>query len=42
MKTKWPFTAESNAAVFTTRDIIEEGKPVLLFTHDQNESSWQL
>jgi hypothetical protein len=41
MKTKWPFTDERNTAVFTTRDIIEEGKPILLVTHDQDDGAWQ-
>jgi len=41
MKTKWPFTDARNTAVFTTRDIIEEGKPILLVTHDQDDGAWQ-
>lgn len=41
MKTKWPFTDERNTAVYTTRDIIEEGKPILLVTHDQDDGAWQ-
>jgi|SRR5208337_507692 len=41
MKTKWPFTDARNTVVFTTRDIIEEGKPILLITHDQDDGAWQ-
>ena len=41
MKIKWPFTDASNTAVFTTRDVIEEGKPILLVTHDQDDGAWQ-
>lgn len=41
MKTKWPFIDGRNAAVFTTRDIVEEGKPILLVTHDQDDGAWQ-
>jgi hypothetical protein len=26
---------------FTTRDIIGEGKPILLVTHDQDHGAWQ-
>ena len=41
MKTKWPFIDARNTAVFTTRDIIEEGKPILLVTHDKDDGAWQ-
>jgi hypothetical protein len=41
MKIKWPFTDARNTAVFTTRDIIEEGNSILLVTHDQNDGAWQ-
>jgi hypothetical protein len=41
MKIKWPFTDTCNTAVFTTRDIIEEGKPILHVTHDQDDGAWE-
>ncbi len=41
MKTKWPFADARKTAVFTTRDILEEGKPILLVTHDQDDEAWQ-
>ena len=41
MKTKWPLTDACNTAVFTTRDIIKEDKPILLVTHDQDDGAWQ-
>lgn len=41
MKIKWPFTDARNTLVFTTRDVIEEGKPILLVTHDQDDGAWQ-
>lgn len=41
MKTKWPFEDARNTAVFTTREIIEEGKAILLVTHDQEDGAWQ-
>jgi len=41
MKTKWPFTDARNRAVFTTRDISEEGTPILFVTHDQDDGAWQ-
>jgi hypothetical protein len=37
MKTKWPFADARKMAVFTTRDIIEEGKPILLVMYDQDD-----
>ncbi len=41
MKIKWPFTDARNTAIFTTRDVVEEGKPILLVTHDQDDGVWQ-
>jgi hypothetical protein len=41
MKIKCSFTDTRNTAVFTTRDVIEEGKPILLVTHDQDDGAWQ-
>jgi hypothetical protein len=36
----WLFQAGSNRAVFTTRPVIREGRPVLLVVHD-DEDDWQ-
>jgi hypothetical protein len=41
MKIKWPFGDTPNTAVFTTRDIIEESKPILLVRHDQDDGAWE-
>jgi hypothetical protein len=41
MKIKWPFTDACNTAIFTTRDVIEDNKPILLVTHDQDDGAWQ-
>jgi len=41
MKIKWPFTDARNTAVFTTRESLEEGKPILLVRHDQDDGTWQ-
>jgi hypothetical protein len=41
MKRTWPFTDPRNTAVFTTRDVIEDAKPILLVTHDQGDGAWQ-
>jgi hypothetical protein len=40
-KIKWPFIDARNTAVFSTRHVIEEGKPILLVTHDQDDGAWQ-
>ena len=40
-ETQWPFTDSPNMAVYTTRDIIEKGKPILTVTHDQDDGAWQ-
>ncbi len=41
MKIKWPFTDARNTAIFTTRDVVEDDKPILLVTHDQDDGAWQ-
>jgi hypothetical protein len=41
MKTIWPFADARKTAVFTSRDIIEDGKPILHVTHDQDDGAWQ-
>ncbi|HXY55616.1 MAG TPA: hypothetical protein VEM40_13190 [Nitrospirota bacterium] len=38
---QWPFTDSPKTAVYTTRDIIEKGKPILTVTHDQDDGAWQ-
>jgi hypothetical protein len=39
VKDAWPFKEGKNRAVFTTRPVIEEGHPVLLVSHDDED--WQ-
>jgi hypothetical protein len=41
MKNEWPFPDAPNTAVFTTQDILEGDKPILLVTHDQDDGAWQ-
>jgi hypothetical protein len=36
----WPFHEGKNRAVFTTRQVLESGKPVVLVTHDA-DGDWQ-
>jgi hypothetical protein len=38
---QWPFTDAPETAVYTTRDVIEKGKPILIVTHDQDDGAWQ-
>jgi hypothetical protein len=38
--TSWPFQEGRNRAVFTTRPVVEESRPILLVTHDR-EGDWQ-
>jgi hypothetical protein len=39
-KREWPFDEAKNLGVFTTKQVIEEGYPILLVTHD-DEGDWQ-
>jgi hypothetical protein len=37
----WPFDDPPNVAVFTSRHIVQDGKPVLLVSHDNEDGAWQ-
>ena len=37
----WPFDDVPNVAVITTRQITEEGDPILLVAHDEEDGGWQ-
>jgi len=37
----WPFDEPENLAVITTRQVLEEGRPILLVTHDEDDGGWQ-
>ncbi len=39
-RTAWPFNEGKNRAMFTTKQVIEEGHPILLVTHDE-DGDWQ-
>jgi hypothetical protein len=41
MEINWPFKETRNTAIFTTRDVVEAGKPILVVTHDQDDGAWQ-
>ena len=40
-KNHWSFTDMPGTAVYTSRDIIEQRKPILLVMHDQDDGAWQ-
>jgi hypothetical protein len=39
--TNWPFDQPPNCAVFSVRQIVFEGSPILLVTHDDDDGGWQ-
>lgn len=38
---KWPFEDSKRVAVITLKEIIWDGKPILLVTHDEDDGGWQ-
>ena len=38
----WPFDGPPNTTTITTRQVLEEGHPVLLVTHDADDGCWQV
>jgi hypothetical protein len=41
MSVPWPFRDPENLAVFTTRQVLEDGRPIQLVTHDAEDGAWQ-
>lgn len=39
---EWPFDDPPNVAVITTRQVLEEGYPILMVTHDTDDGGWQV
>ena len=37
----WPFEDPQNVAVFTTKQVVKERKPILFVTHDAVDGAWQ-
>jgi hypothetical protein len=37
----WPFDDPPNVAVFTVRQIIDDGLPILYVYHDEEDGAWQ-
>lgn len=40
-KDAWPFDQPRNTAVITHRQIVQQGLPILLVTHDADDHGWQ-
>lgn len=38
---EWKFNDAENTAVFTTRQVINEGAPILFVFHDEDDGAWQ-
>lgn len=41
MTNDWPFADPENCATFTTPQVMRQGMPVLLVTHDEEDGFWQ-
>ncbi len=39
---EWPFADPRNTAAITTRQVVEQGAPILLVTHDADDGAWQV
>jgi hypothetical protein len=37
----WPFQDPQNVAVFTTRQVVKDRKPILFVSHDAGDGAWQ-
>jgi hypothetical protein len=37
----WPFQDPKNVAVFTTKQVVKDRKPILFVTHDTDDGAWQ-
>jgi hypothetical protein len=37
----WPFDDPSDVATITTTKVLDEGHPILLVTHDDDDGAWQ-
>lgn len=41
MTKEWPFADPPNVATYTTVKVLDEGHPILLVTHDEDDGAWQ-
>ena len=42
MNEEWSFGDPPNVTTITTRLVLEEGYPILLVTHDEDDGTWQV
>ena len=40
-KDEWPFEDAKNVAVFTTKQVLRLGQPILHVSHDEDDGAWQ-
>lgn len=38
----WQFAEPENVLVFTSKDVVELGKPIQYVSHDADDGAWQL
>jgi len=41
MNANWPFQDPKDLAVFTTKEVLENRRPILIVTHDVEDGAWQ-
>lgn len=41
MSPEWVFADPPNVATYTTRKVLDDGHPILLVTHDEDDGAWQ-
>jgi hypothetical protein len=42
MISDWPFDDSPNVTTITTKQVLEDGYPILLVTHDKDDGTWQV
>jgi hypothetical protein len=42
MRRDWPFSDPPNVTTITTRQVLDEGYPILVVTHDEDDGGWQV
>ncbi len=40
-RNEWPFADPKNVAVFTTKQVMRLGQPILHVSHDEDDGAWQ-
>lgn len=42
MHDDWPFADAANTACITTRQVLDDGYPILMVAHDSEDGMWQI